>query len=562
MFKVSLIGVVLAFGCLPAPGASEETHPATLTRFGLGEFSFAAEGEYRNPYLELEAEATLLEPDGRTTRSVPLFWDGGRTWRFRFSPDKVGDWRWTVRSVDPGLAGRTGHFVCTPSALKGSIQAAADSPRHFEYQDGERLWFLGDTAWALLCNNAEEENDRPHIEQYLRSRRRQGFNVVQVMMASEIGWGNEGGPPWRNLAAQEINPAYFAVADSRIAFANEQGLVVGIAVAWAYKGRNEPYAWNRFPDQAARERYARYVAARYAAYHTYFLVSGEWDSEIRSRHAPEAAVQAEFVRLGDVIRAADPQRRMMGIHPTQKHAGSVREFNDAARWMDFGDYQQNYLAQHASVLDSRRYAKPVVNGEYAYWLRDHDGDRRVDKAHSYSLPDIRAATWDIVMAGGYVVAGFGSTYLGGARHRTKFLPDDPENVPWLQQLAVIQQFFSGLEYWTLEPHDELVTSDAPRTGDRSSRVETGDVHLTETRGPAVTYWCLAAPGNCHVAYVRGTTAPVTLALARGNAAWSVEQIDPRTGERLALGELPAAAGSFRYAPPDDQDWVVVVRAKP
>lgn len=530
--------------------------------YGLGEFSFAVHGHYENPYLDLEATATLVEPDGQTTRQVPLFWDGGQVWRFRFSPDRVGEWRWSVGSRDPGLQGQSGRFICVPSTRRGSLQPAVGSPRHFQYQNGERVWFLGDTAWALLLDDAGERLDRAAIERYLENRARQDFNALHLMMASELGWGNRGGQPWQDISRQQINPAYFQEADERISFANAQGLVAGIAVAWGNKGRNEPYAWSRLPDMMARERYARYVAARYAAYDVYFLVSGEWDAETRSRSVPERQVREEFAWLGDVIRSADPQRRMIGIHPTQRGNGSVREFNPETGWMDFGDYQQNYTQLHGRILESRRFNRPVINAEYAYWLRDADGDGQVDKANSYTLADIRAATWDIAMAGGYVVAGFGSTYLGGARNNTPFLPDDPNNEPWLAQLKVLKTFFESIDYWQLEPHDEWLTSPVSRSTDRVSRVETGDVHTTTTRAPETTYWCLADPQDCYVLYVRGTTQPLTLSL-RGAAKqrWQVEQHDPRTGVSKSLGALEAGADTFTYRSPDPGDWVVTLRVK-
>jgi hypothetical protein len=78
-----------------------------------------------------------------------------------------------------------------------------------------------------------------------------------------------------------------------------------------------------------------------------------------------------------------------------------REFNEA-RWMDFGDYQQNYADLHTRALESRRLGKPVVNSEYGYLLRDQNGDAVPDKDNSTSLESMRFATWDIVMAGAYV----------------------------------------------------------------------------------------------------------------------------------------------------------------
>lgn len=548
------------------PPSSPDT--AAVPRFAPHEVAFTATGTYANPYVELTADATLTAPDGHTTRNLPLFWDGDATWRFRFAPDQPGTWHWSVKSTDRGLNGRSGKFDCVASTRRGSLQPLAGAPLHFQYQNGERVWFLGDTAWSFAVDTPEEGHDRAAAERYAANRASQGFNAIHLMLLSEVGWGNRGGLPWIDLATERINPAYFREVDERIAFANARGLITGLAVAWGYKGRKEPYAWSRLPNLAAQERYARTIAARYGAFDVYFIVSGEWDAEIRHRPAPEADVRREFVHLGDVLRAADPHRRMIAIHPTQNSAGSTREFNTGSTWMDFGDYQQNYNGLHASILTSRAFNKPVVNAEYAYWLRDSNGDGVVDKAHSYTLDDIRAATWDIAMAGGYVVTGFGSTYLGGARHLTKFLPDDPKNGPWLEQIAHVKSFFTSLDYWKLTPHDALVTSSAPRTADRSSRVEASDIHVTNTRAPATTYWCLAEPGKTYVVYVRGSTEPLHLALSAPAAStrWRAEQFNPRTGARQPL-TAPASAAlatssgqPFLYHPPDAQDWLLVVRA--
>jgi hypothetical protein len=58
-------------------------------------------------------------------------------------------------------------------------------------------------------------------------------------------------------------------------------------------------------------------------------------------------------------------------------------------------------------------------------------------------------------------------------------------------------------------------------------------------------------------YVRGVRAPVTLALAGAAGATNARQFDPRTGE---FRDLPAPANQqLVYRPPDEQDWIVVVK---
>lgn len=530
--------------------------PTRVPQFAPHEIAFTAAGTYSNPYLEVTADATLTEPDGRTTRLLPLFWDGAATWKMRFAPDKPGTWTWTVRSVDRGLDGRTGTFECAKSSRRGSIQPMAAAPRHFQYQNGERMWFMGDTAWAYVTDSSQEKHDRGSSQRYIDRRAAQGFNAIHLMLLNEAGWPNPGGPPWTDITAETINPAYFQEADGRIAYANEHGIVTGIALAWGNKGRREPYSWGRLPTVEARKRFARYAASRYGAYDVYFLVSGEWHGEVRSRPAAARDVLQEFVAMGDALRAADPHRRMTGIHPMTEH-GSTREFNGVAAWMDFADYQQNYRDLHGRVLQSRTVPKPLVNSEYGYFLRDQDGDGRVDKPHSYTIDDIRRATWDIVMGGAYFVTGFGSTYMGGNRHPTTFLPDDPLNGPWEEQIGKVKQFFTALEYWKLEPHDQLLQCAAARTDDRVTRVDLAGRNLTLNQAPVTTYWCLAEPGRAYAVYIRGTREPVSLR-TDGSGKWAVERFDPRSGAKYKA-TATVDDGRIQLIAPDDQDWAFVVR---
>ncbi len=337
--------------------------------------------------------------------------------------------------------------------------------------------------------------------------------------------------------------------DDRVAYANQRGIVVGLAIAWGDKRRQEPFAWRRFPDLEARKRYARYIAARYSGYDVYFIVSGEWHAEVNARRSSEREIKREFIEIGDALAAADPHDRMMAIHPMTSH-GSVREFNDAA-WMSFGDYQQNYRDLHARVLESRATGKSVVNSEYGYYLRDQSGDGQPDKDNSTSLEAMRHASWDIVMAGGYLVTGYGTTYFGGNRDPGPFNLHAEKNDDWEKQISLIKRFFTGLDWWELAPHDELLSCDTPRGKDRKE--------LGQIAPPKTTYWCLAEPGRQYLVYERGLKAPVTLKIDGPGMGWTMDQFNPRTGERKRLN-LDVEEGQIRYMPPDEQDWVVLLKA--
>jgi hypothetical protein len=88
----------------------------------------------------------------------------------------------------------------------------------------------------------------------------QGFNVVHSSLLSELGWGNHGGMPFDDIAKEKLNPNYWQEVDLRLAHANAKGLVCGLALAWGDQRKVEPFAWRRFPEVEARQRYARYIA--------------------------------------------------------------------------------------------------------------------------------------------------------------------------------------------------------------------------------------------------------------------------------------------------------------
>ena len=526
----------LILGMLAFPS---DIRGANVEKLSVHEEVVATSAEPENPYVKLRPTVTFTEPDGKTQRKAQLFWDGGKTWKFRISPDKSGTWTWEAD-------GRKGSFTATESRRSGSIQPMRGFRRHFERQDGSRFWFMGDTAWAMVLDRAEEKLNADAVRRYIDARASQGFNVVHLSLLSEAGWGNSGGAPFEDIAQERINPAYWQEVDRRVAYANSNGLVVGLALAWADKRKREPYAWRKFPSIEARKRYARYVAARYSAYDVYFIVAGEWHGEVNTRPAAEADVRREFIDIGNVLREADPHGRMIAIHPMTSH-GSVREFNEA-KWMSFGDYQQNYTDLHARILQSRKYNKPVVNSEYGYLFRDQSGDGVPDKDNSTSVDVMRHATWDIVMAGGYVVTGFGTTYFGGNRDPGPFDVTAEKNKPWEAQMSHMKKLFEGLEWWKLKPHDELLQCERPRGKDRT--------YLKVAAPPETTYWCLAEPGKQYVAYARGLKAPVRLNTK--GVGLDPRLYNPRTGEwgKAADEKRPDV---IEFTPPNEQDWVLVLR---
>ncbi len=505
-----------------------------VPRFAVLEMSFIHAGTYDNPYRDVTATATLRRPGGAEW-TIPLFWDGQAVWRLRVAPDVTGEWSYVVRSTDAGLNGQSGAFRCVESNLRGSIQPMTGHPLHFQYQDGTPFWFFGDKAWRVFQTDPAKKLDHDSAMHHVDVRAEQGFSYMHTELAGTGGLasgGNEGGDLFVDAGREIINPAFLQEVDRRLHHINDRGIVCGMVVLY---GMGDPY-WGSLPSDEARLRFARYVVARYSAFAVVFLVAGEWQYMVD---------RADLFRaVGREIRKTDPHGRMIGIHPGPGPYISSQEFGDED-WMSFGEYAQAYFAPdkqeatdanrddlHAFILNARKHGKPVVDAEYAYYLRDQDFDGVVDKPNSHTRDSFRRASWVIPMGGGYFVTGFGTTYFGGRREVGPFLVDDPRHKVAVADLDHLHRFFTALEWWRLEPHDELVEADG---------------------GYA---YCLAEAGTTYVIYVAGANG-ADLTLADGE--YSVSRYDPRTGQSP---ELPGPArGSVRLEAPDTQDWVFVVRAR-
>ena len=56
---------------------------------------------------------TFTSPGGEE-KTVPRFWDGGRTWKVRFRQDAEGEWTYlsSTANRETGLHGLSGGFTC------------------------------------------------------------------------------------------------------------------------------------------------------------------------------------------------------------------------------------------------------------------------------------------------------------------------------------------------------------------------------------------------------------------------------------------------------------------
>ena len=90
----------------------------------VAEFSFEVRDEKAYPPTAVEMTVTFRGPTGDEF-AVPAFWDGGRSWKVRFMPDRAGDWTYTTVAVE-------GDSVVLDSLFNSPIMHGGEAARRVD----------------------------------------------------------------------------------------------------------------------------------------------------------------------------------------------------------------------------------------------------------------------------------------------------------------------------------------------------------------------------------------------------------------------------------------------
>ena len=276
-------------------GAKEETivgpPDARIRRYSRVEIPLVTTNKYDNPYNNVQLYMEFRTPDGKTV-SVPGFWDGGQTWRVRFTPTQVGKWSWRSYSNDTNLEKQVGSFTCVSddSGGKGFVTVNAQRFYPHSFASANGLAFfpvylrdpvhyfpapdvsasptpapktpakapanvslivpMQDTRMPASMPQADGIDDPALLDLTTKNTPRTFTNFARrVDDAAALGfnrfWGgwlldpalfpkhaqeNEGGAPFVNYDLDNINPSYFQWMDRRIAYCNERGIVPDVGI--------------------------------------------------------------------------------------------------------------------------------------------------------------------------------------------------------------------------------------------------------------------------------------------------------------------------------------------
>jgi hypothetical protein len=498
MRLLATIGAILVLG-LPAR-AIEVCQPTPVyepCEISL-EMSEQEAAKHTNPYMTVELRAEFRSPKGGTTKVMPGFWDGGRAFKLRFAPDFEGRWDFRLISNLPSVDKKIASFEATPARSPGFIQVF--NTRYFKHQqENTPHYWLGDTCYTFATIPLAV------FRQIIDKRAEQKFNHLRGLV---LGPEEQA----RKVLADPESPLleHFQEVDRRVVYMNQKGILYDLVM-----GGDENELAELLPKRQQRERYARYLVARYGSYNITWQGVQEFEEYEDGR--------GFLKEIYSHIQKWDPYQ-----HPRSTHAVTTSSPLMGDGWMSY-IVQQSSDANLAAV-DYEITGAPFVNAEFAY----EDSGAGKSHAHHVDSDEFRHRMWRAAIHGQYITYGNTGTY-GGSKFAVdpRFL--DAPGVGYVQHL---HDFFQQTRYFDLQPY---------------YRVEGG-----EALGLQVVPYDEEKPmGVEYIVYVE-KPGPVELLIPKHK--YDVSWFNPLDGTWIDQKEKFNGERFRSSGPPDaSHDWVLYVR---
>ncbi len=464
-------------------------------RWGIHELAFQGPSA-DNPYLDVQWSATFRQ--GNRELSVPGFWDGGVTYKVRFSPPTTGEWRYETRSATPELNGKSGAFTVIPATGDNHGPVEVFDTFYLRHADGTPYHQFGTTCYAWVHQTRELQ------EQTLQTLGASPFNKIRFCVFPKSYAYNQNDPESFAFVKgadgkfdfSRLDLAFWRLFEQRILDLQQLGIEADL-ILW------HPYDRWGFADMSDAEddRYLRYCIARLGAFrNVWWSLANEYDFMTERPAGHRGNKQWEdWDRFFQILQTEDPHQRLRGIHNGRKW------YDHTKAWVTHASLQTSEM--NAGVRFRQQYRKPVIYDECRYEGNIPQGWGNLD------AQTMAQRFWLGTLSGCYV--GHGETYKhpqdilwwakGGVLHG-----ESPKRIQWLKDLLI-----QAPPFHELQP-----------LGDDKGR------------------FVLAKPGDYYLVYCLQRK-PETILLA-GQRPYKVDTIDPWTMTVTPAGS--AQPGEFTVRP--------------
>lgn len=524
-----------------------------VPQYGRIEQAFESSVDYENPIQGATLTVTFTPPKGEAVK-VPGFWDGGKTWRVRFSPNQTGAWSFTTACSDAantGLHKQSGGFTCTEAKgtgrfeKHGPVRVSANG-FHLQHDDGTPFFFLADTAWngALLSSDSD-------WELYLKERSRQKFSAVQ-WVATQWRAAPDGDLDKQSAYTGKekiaINPKFFQRLDAKAAAVSKAGMLNVPVLLWAINHGKNP-AINpgvSLPEDQAI-LLARYMVARWQADPVVWILPGDGHYFGAEGEKWKRIGRAVFGDIAHAPVSLHPQGRhwnwpefqgesWLGIIGYQSGHGDSDEH---LRWLTEGPVTQDWKnAPHRPFIN----LEPPYEGHLGYQSKRAIPADLTRRAIYWSLLNAPTAG---VTYGGHGVWGWDDGTKPPTDHAGAGVP-----LPWqkalvmpaAEQMTNLYTFFTSIDFASLRPKPDCVVNNPggqnPRKFIAAAASEKKDLLL------------IYVPEERTVEVLLDSLPPSP----------EVRWWNPRTGERNpAVGVVTEK--TCQFPTPSEGDWLLVMQTQ-
>jgi hypothetical protein len=590
-------------------GELKQWHKVTLTLDG----PFANELDKQpNPFTDYRMTVKFSHESGSPSYNVPGYFaadgnagqtgaDNGTKWRAHLSPDKTGNWTYTVSfikgkdvavSTGSGEAvkpydGQTGNFAISATDKKGSDLRSKGrleyvGKHHLQFQ-GNKEYFIKAGADAPETLLAFEDFDatytmkvplkkyETHLKDFnagdptwrdgkgkgligaINYLSEKGLNAFSFLTYNAAGDGDNVWPFVKRNEKMHYDCSKLDQWDIVFDHAQTKGLFLHFKTQETEnddnirgKNNNDPIPQALDGGDLGRERklYYRELIARFG-----YLLALNWN-------LGEENTQSEKQRkdMAAYFRDHDPYKQSIVLHtyPDQQEVvyTPLLGNNSALTGLSL---QNDWKKVHEKTLQwvkaSESAGRPWViandeQGTAGQGVPPDPGYKGYDATKiGYDLHDVRKQTlWANLMAGGAGV----EYYFGYTLPENDLVMEDfrSRDKSW-DYCRIALDFFqnNSIPFWEMSNKNQLI----------------GNISNSKEK------YCLAKDGEIYLVYL-GYTPSTTLDLSNAKGRFTVKWFNPRTGGKLHKGTVKKVKGGSTVElgnPPAEagEDWLVVVRKR-
>ncbi len=309
---------------------------------------------YRNPYADVTLDVTYESPNGKKTKFWG-FYDGARTWKIRFMPDRIGTWKYDAIFTD-GSGRISGTFECIRSDIPGMISVDRTNPIWFGYKSGGhvliRSFHVGDRFLAENWPAAKRTA-------FLDWAQTQGYNMLSVASHYLNRDAKGRGRGWKTPDLWPLNATEYRKAEAILNDLAARKIMVYPFAGFFGQSSDFPTAHQ---DQTL---YIKYVLARLGPYWNVLFNMAGPEPKIKAKEFQDAMDAADVNRLGRMIAELD----VFG-HPISIHNPTGNDPYKNEDWLSFVTLQgwkgTNLRDIYSGMLKNHHNARPLYAQE-VFW---------------------------------------------------------------------------------------------------------------------------------------------------------------------------------------------------